>query len=117
MLYQSQTDTTLARFRTRLANARKAAWAFTPSPAWRRQAHNPACAGSVVQIHPPQPIFLTVCCISLRPILRLRVSGHGWQTPERRQRVLPNHRPGAVRLIIPHVRDRWFKSTPRNQFF
>jgi len=62
MLHQSQTDTTLARFRTRLANARKAAKGFTQSPAWRRQAHNPACAGSVVQIHPPQPIFLTAWC-------------------------------------------------------
>ncbi|MDW7980198.1 MAG: GIY-YIG nuclease family protein, partial [Verrucomicrobiales bacterium] len=25
--------------------------------------------------------------------------------------------PAAARLIIPHLRDRWFKSTPRNQVY
>src|SRR5207244_13296382 len=29
----------------------------------------------------------------------------------------PNNSPVSVRVIIPRLRDRWFKSSPRNQIF
>ena len=44
-------------------------------------------------------------------------TGKSTQAPKRWRRVLPNHRPAlAAQLIIPQPRDRWFKSSPRNQF-
>src|SRR5678816_3116899 len=38
------------------------------------------------------------------------------QKTKGRQRILPTDWSATGRLIIPHVRDRWFKSSPRNQF-
>src|SRR4029077_16487571 len=38
------------------------------------------------------------------------------QKTKGRQRILPTDWSATGRLIIPQVRDRWFKSSPRNQF-
>jgi len=101
MLHQSQTDTTPARFRTRLANARKAAKGFTQSPAWRRQAHNPACAGSVVQIHPHPATNFFDCVMQSTPdryyvyVLRNPAGTHYIGLTDDLARRLTQHNSGA----------------------
>src|SRR5436190_24151430 len=39
------------------------------------------------------------------------------QKTKRRRWILQDDGPATARLIIPRLRDRWFKSSPRNQIF